>query len=665
MGVKKPKDCFLWFMSLVYLFAFTSLYVQLPGLYGDNGILPAKLKLKSEVNSWQQLLDGKPTLLKLMPRIGLDAATGMDLLTLLGMAISFVCVVSSTARDVVSFTLLWMFYLSLFHVGQTFLSFQWDILLLEAGFLTILVAPFNMTLSALLGKRRPRGNAHDGVTLWLVRWLLFRLMFASGVVKLTSMCQQWWGLTALNVHFESQCIPTPLAWYFHQMPSWFLKLSVVATYVIEIAVPFLFFSPVRSLKMFAFWSQIMLQMLIVLTGNYNFFNLLTITLCVSLLDDQCFLFTQPRYTAPPKKKSTLDQVLDTIATKLMPPVVLGYLTYQTITLFNLKLNDDYTISSKIGFTKKQFERWLGSVMPYTVILGAASLGLEIVIALVKSVTTEKDLWKKLSSIASTVLFSVAALFMFSISLVPLSQLEQAMRYPTYHRIPAQVKSWSTQVDQFKLTSSYGLFRSMTGVGGRPEVIIEGHATDKDAKNGWQAYHFMHKPGNVSQAPSIVAPHQPRLDWQMWFAALGHYDRGNEWFINMAYRLLQNQQDVLELIDVNPFPSSPPKYIRATLYLYHYTSVKSCAGKPKCSWWRRDKQREYMPATSLQDKWLKTHLGKQRMLQDKGIKKVKATNMLARGVVWARTMIGQPEGFSLSVSMFGSAVCMMFLNKAMF
>ena len=133
-------------------------------------------------------------------------------------------------------------------------------------------------------------GADKTMLFWLVRWLLFRLMFASGVVKLTSECPTWWGLTALDYHYESQCIPTPLAWYAHQLPAWLQRLSVVATYVIEIPIPFLFLVPVRSLRMFAFYSQVLLQVLIILTGNYNFFNLLTLTLCLSLVDDQQFFY---------------------------------------------------------------------------------------------------------------------------------------------------------------------------------------------------------------------------------------------------------------------------------------------------------------------------------------------------------------------------------------
>lgn len=157
-----------------------------------------------------------------------------------------------------------------------------DNLLLETGFLCILVAP----LTLIRGSRTVRD--HDPVTFWLIRWLLFRLMFASGVVKLTSRCPTWWGLTgtsvgctkrcgcyrislenlsdglcflclcwtALTYHYETQCIPTPLAWFAHQLPVCWQKLSVVGTFIIEIPVPFLFFSPLRRLRLAAFYMQV-------------------------------------------------------------------------------------------------------------------------------------------------------------------------------------------------------------------------------------------------------------------------------------------------------------------------------------------------------------------------------------------------------------------------
>ena len=129
------------------------------------------------------------------------------------------------------------------------MSFQWDILLLEKGFLTALSAPLHLPLLLETG-------GHNVLTYWLVRWLIFRLMFASGVVKLTSGCPKWWSLTALDIHFESQCIPTPIAWFAHHFPQPLLRLSVVMTYVIEIVIPFLFFIPIKNLRIFSFAMQV-------------------------------------------------------------------------------------------------------------------------------------------------------------------------------------------------------------------------------------------------------------------------------------------------------------------------------------------------------------------------------------------------------------------------
>ena len=107
-------------------------------------------------------------------------------------------------------------------------------------------------------------------------------------MKLTSGCPVWWKLNALNVHFESQCIPTHLAWYAHHLPTWFLRFTTVIVNVIELVIPFLFFFPNRKVRIIAFYTQVFLQIHIIATGNYNFFNFLTICLCISLLDDQFF-----------------------------------------------------------------------------------------------------------------------------------------------------------------------------------------------------------------------------------------------------------------------------------------------------------------------------------------------------------------------------------------
>ena len=158
-----------------------------------------------------------------------------------------------------------MLYLSLVNVSQEFLSYQWDILLLETGFLAI-----------FLGYSR--------VIVWLFRWLLFRLMFLSGAVKLLSGDATWRNLTALTVHYQTQPIPTPLAWYAHQAPIWFQKLSCGLVFFVELAIPILVLGP-RKFRLFALPFLVGLQVLILLTGNYAFFNWIAIALCIFLIDD--------------------------------------------------------------------------------------------------------------------------------------------------------------------------------------------------------------------------------------------------------------------------------------------------------------------------------------------------------------------------------------------
>jgi hypothetical protein len=128
---------------------------------------------------------------------------------------------------------------------------------------------------------------------------------------------------------------------------------------------------------------------------------------------------------------------------------------------------------------------------------------------------------------------------------------------------------------------------------RPEIIVEG---SNDGKN-WLPYEFKYKPGDPKRPPRFVAPHQPRLDWQMWFAALGTY-RENRWFIHFCQRLLQGSPEVLELLKGNPFPNAPPRYVRAMLYEYHFSDFHS--RRAEGIWWRRELKGEYCPVLSLRD-----------------------------------------------------------------
>jgi lipase maturation factor 1 len=254
--------------------AFTSMAVQADGLIGSHGILPiadyldrAQGVLGPGLAKYWQL----PTLFWLgaSDHVLHGICWGGSLLA----ALLFLGFFPGLCAG-----LLWVFYLSVVVAGQVFLSYQWDSLLLEAGFLAVLIAPWCIRLGSA-------GEEPWWFSIWLVRWLAFRLMFESGMVKLTSGDPAWSHFSALDFHYETQPLPVWVSWYFHQLPAWFHRLSVTFMFYAELVAPFFIFGP-RLLRRIGFASVVLLQLLIAGTGNYGFFNLLSIVICLSLLDDR-------------------------------------------------------------------------------------------------------------------------------------------------------------------------------------------------------------------------------------------------------------------------------------------------------------------------------------------------------------------------------------------
>ncbi len=261
-------------IGLVYLAAFASLAVQLDGLMGSRGISPAAEFLTRV----RQVLGSGPATYWRAPTLFWINTSDALLHTICFSGIALGGALCIGLLPGVTTTLLWLFYLSLVVVGQQFLSYQWDLLLLESGLLAMLAAPWSLWLSR--AKDEPWW-----VSIYLVRWLVFRLMFLSGVVKLTSHDPTWRDWTALEYHYETQPLPTWTSWYVHQLPPSFHRASVLFMFYAELVAPFFIFGP-RPLRLLAFVSLLLLQLLIAATGNYGFFNLLAIVLCLSLLDDR-------------------------------------------------------------------------------------------------------------------------------------------------------------------------------------------------------------------------------------------------------------------------------------------------------------------------------------------------------------------------------------------
>ncbi len=456
---------FLRCIALTYFLAFWSLHSQVLGLYGSKGILPIREFISAV---WLSQLFRPyvhyPTLF-----LWKSSDAVLKWAAIVGMIGSLLAFIGYYPAPI--FLFLWILYLSYQIAGSEFLSFQWDTLLLEVGFLTIFFSiqsppPFSMIL--------------------LFWFFLFRFMFASGMVKFLSRCPAWKSFTAMTYHYETQPLPNRIAYYMHQLPRWFAFLSQGAVLFVELVIPFFIFVPL-PFRFVSFAFLLALQVLIFLTGNYAFFNILSTALCFTLLDNS-------------------------------------------------------------------YWEWVPSLLRTGVAL-SPNIGLEAFL-------------------------NVFAFLMFVLNGLELAS--QVLGVEPFYK-------YLRYLTPFRILNPYGLFARMTLE--RNEIIVQG---SRDGEK-WETYEFKWKPGDLKKAPRQVAPHQPRLDWQMWFAALGPF-RGERWFPSFLTRLLQGSPEVLALLEVNPFPDQPPQYVRALFYQYHFTNLKTKSRTGE--WWERKYIGYYAPPMKL-------------------------------------------------------------------
>lgn len=550
---------FLRAMGLIYLVAFVSLWTQIDGLIGHNGILPEDQYVAGAGQYFDsQGIDGLARFHMLPTLCWLNSSDGcLQFQCVAG--VFFACLLIIGIAPVPALALLWLLYLSLATVGRDFLGFQWDNLLLETGFLAIFLAPWqlrpNYFARTCLARRRPKNAGHprsppSRIVLWLFRILLFKLMFSSGCVKLASGDPNWRNLTALTFHYQTQPLPTWIGWYANQLPLWFQKASCAATFAIELGAPFLIFLP-RRIRFIGGAAIAFLQILILLTGNYTFFNWLTLALCLLLLDDF---------------------VLKNLYRRLLS------LLYRWRPHLRI-VPDGATADLGIG-------GWLARARSLGLLgLAFASLrqSLSRLPKPVKSTGSEtcatiRSHWPLAITVPLAVVF-------ISVSLLEIFAIFGVGGSPIFKPV-AEVAGW---LEPFRTFNNYGLFAVMTTQ--RQEIIVQG---SNDGVH-WSGYEFRYKPGNVERRPGFIAPFQPRLDWQMWFAALGNY-QDNPWFENFCVRLLQGSPPVLTLLKSNPFPAKPPRYIRGELYNYEFTTLSE--RRATGAWWKRQFIGEYLPPVSL-------------------------------------------------------------------
>jgi len=478
---------FLRLLGLTYLVAFVSLAVQVTGLVGADGILPAGVYLDRLRDSYGgQAYRLFPTLLWLS-----SSDLALRGLCWLGAALATMLMAGIAPRCVLP--LLWVSYLSLTIGGQTFLAFQWDTLLLETGLLACFYAPRGLR-PALTTDAPP-----SPVARWLLWWLLFRVMFLSGITKIASGDPTWADWTALTYHYETQPLPLWTGWYAHQLPTWMHRLSVGGMFAVELVLPWAIFAPARfrRVRLWACAGLVLLQVVIGVTGNYGFFSILTVVLCLTLVDDRAWARMLPSRLVA------------------RPPRV------------------------ECGEQNRPRARWR----------------------------------RRLAAGGAMALFALGGL----------TFAREIARTVEGSGRPSLDLSWSDPVigwvQPFRSVNGYGLFRVMTVE--RPEIVIEGSADGRE----WTEWDLRWKPGDPDRRPGLVAPYQPRLDWQLWFAALDPRSAGY-WLSPLMTRLLDGAPAVRALVGDAAFADGPPRYLRLAYYDYRFTTWAERAATG--AWWHRER-----------------------------------------------------------------------------
>ena len=455
-------------VAFIYLIAFINAVNQFRPLLGERGLLPVALFLK-RVRFRQA-----PSIFWLFPS---DRAFAIA--AWIGVALA-VFALSGYSEEFGLFTsigvwlALWVIYLSFVNVGQTFYSFGWESILLETGFLAIFLGSADVA---------PREEL-----IWLYRWVLFRVMFGAGLIKLRGdPC--WRELTCLIYHYETQPIPNPLTWYFHRQPVWAHKAGVAFTHFVELAMPFAYFAP-TPICYVAGAVTVLFQGALILSGNLSWLNWLTIVLCIPCFDDAVY-------------------------SRILPIEVPAEL---------------------------------------------------------------------------------AAPFAFTVTVWALTGMVAMLSIRPILNMISRRQKMNASFDSLHLVNTYGAFGSINKR--RTEVILEG--TDESwvhAGTRWKEYGFKAKPGDTKRRPPVVSPYHLRLDWLMWFAAMGSYQH-YPWILNLIAKLLVNDKPVLRLIRHNPFPDAPPRFIRAMLYEYKLSTPQEWRATRQH--WVRRPLRVYLPALSIDD-----------------------------------------------------------------
>ncbi|SEB46538.1 Lipase maturation factor [Paramicrobacterium humi] len=461
-------------VAAIFIVAFASAIAQFPALLGEHGLLPAPAFIaRTSAKRFPSLFRWRYSdrMLRLTAAIGIALAASV-VLGLPQLGPSWV--------PLAVFAVMWVFYLSIVNVGQTFYGFGWESLLLEAG--------------AIVGLLGSNEAAPPFLIILFLRWLIFRLEFGAGMIKMRGD-RTWRDLTAMYYHHETQPMPNPVSRFAHLLPKPVHRLETLGNHIVQLGMPWLLFFP-QPIASFAACLIILTQLWLVISGNFAWLNWITIVIAFCGISDSFF--------------------------------------------------DWITGHGWPGWGWEHIGEGAGGPMP---------------------------IWW-------LVLTTLAFLGLAALSWQPVLNL-----FSRRQLMNASFNRWH-------LVNAYGAFGSVTQL--RREVIVEGTMSDDPGPTDWKPYEFKGKPGDPTRVPRQFAPYHLRLDWLMWFLALGSWD--DVWFQRFLQRLLEADAATLRLLRVDPFHGERPRMVRARLFAYRFATREE--RRRTGLWWMRDELATLVPPSRL-------------------------------------------------------------------
>jgi hypothetical protein len=455
---------------------------------------------------------------------------------------------------------LWLVYGSFVRLGQLWYGFGWEIQLLETGLLAAFLAhPWDP---------RPFARSPPTTAIVLFRWLAFRIMLGAGLIKLRGdAC--WTDLTCLDAHFETQPIPNPLSAGFHHAPHAIHATGVVFNHLVEVVLPWFVFGP-RIPRLIAGCAMAAFQLVLIASGNLAFLNWLTLVPVLACFDDDAILrvcparsrrWLQVRLPEPTRRDGI--QLAAAIGVGLV--VIAGWVRVR----HDLSSNGEWACEGAI------VAGLVLALLAARQLRGRRLDGHQLAIGLFAALVTVK------SGVVVANLVS-------------------------HHQI------MNTSFDRLDLVNTYGAFGSVGDT--RHELVIEGTQDPDPATATWHPYELPCKPGALDRRPCVLGPYHRRLDWLIWFAAMIPPEctawapppepderdcrtTSEMWLLHLAFKLLDGDRSIRELIADDPFDGAKPAWLRIRRFVYHLEPYGAD------TWWTRDHEELWLSPVSLDTPWL--------------------------------------------------------------